>query len=158
MEAPDLEVLEGLLSERLMAVLNTALEPEEPLLRSVFNLIDDSEDPTPRALPAAGILHDEESWNADEILGEAVSKGGRERWKIVLLYPRPTRESGMRGKRGAYTGSKLVIEDLDGWQILAGCPISVDRRTRFAPRDANGELAPLTGYVLEISHEVDYET
>jgi hypothetical protein len=158
MPCPDLEALETLLMDRLLAIQNGGLLPE-PAFRSVFNLIDESEraDPTPRRLPGAGLLHNEEPWNDDEALGPSVSKTGKESWLIVILCDAPARGGGMRGPRGAYAISKLVIDDIEGWQILDGCPVTVNRRVRYAPPAEDGELAPIAGYVLEISFPVDQQ-
>jgi hypothetical protein len=158
--APDLEALESAIATRLMEIDNTSFTPTEPLLRSVFNLIDESlsDDETPRKLPGVGILHESEDWEPDRLLGEAVAQEGRERWQLYVLCDAPNREGGMRGKRGAYNVTKQIIEDMDGWPILAGCPLSIDRRHRYQARNENGELVPIAGYVLEMSHPVYYET
>ncbi len=158
MPAPDLETLEGALTTRLLAIVNTTLTPTEPLLRSAFNLIDEalSNDNTPRRLPGVGIMHEGEPWEENELLGGLVSQQLREQWKLFVLCDSPARDGGIRGKRGAYTVTKLIIEDIDGWQIIDGCPIRIDARRRFAPRDENGELTPTSGYIIDISHPATY--
>lgn len=163
MLAPDLEALEAALTTRLLALVNTAVTPNEPLLRSVFNLIDEanSEDETPHRMPSCGIMHESEPFDANELLGGFITQEGRESWKLVILCDSPKRDGGMRGKRGAYTVSKLVMEgiavDTGTWQIAPGSPIQVDRRNRYSARNENGELLPISGYVLDISHPVIYE-
>jgi hypothetical protein len=154
MQAPDLEALETALGDYLMTLENTAVNPHEPLVRSTFNLLDEAmrTDDTPRRLPGVGIIHQEETMERNRLLGGAVEQEGRESWHLVALCDAPGGGGGVRGKRGAYGVSKQIAEGLDGWEIAPGCPVSVDRRRRYDARDENGELIPLAGYVIEISH------
>jgi hypothetical protein len=158
--APNLEAQELALTSRLLTIVNPALTPAEPALRSVFNLIDEAmaQDETPRRLPGVGIIHDDEPWEANTLLSGGYSQPGREHWKLVVLCEAAKRDGGIRGPRGAYTISGLVIDAVTGgWEIAAGCPVRVDRRHRFSPRDSSGELAPIAGYVIEISHPVYHD-
>jgi hypothetical protein len=159
MAAPDLEALETLITDRLMAIMNPLFVPAEPAIREVFNMVDKPGlgDDTPRRLPCVGLLHEDEPWEDDEVLGVSVSKIGREQWYLLLLCDAPTRGGGMRGKRGAYKLSGLIMDDLEGWQIIAGNPVKVERRVRFEPRNDNGELSPFSGYVIPISFPVDFQ-
>lgn len=159
MQAPDLETLEAALSTQLMTLENAAFDPAEPLVRSTFNLIDEAmrADDSPRRLPGVGIIHQDEVMERNRLLGGYVEQEGRETWHLVVLCDAPAGGGAMRGKRGAYSISKQIVEGLDGWQIATGCPVSVDRRRRCDARDENGELIPLAGYVIEISHPVTIE-
>jgi hypothetical protein len=156
--APDLELLESLLTERIMSLTNTAVTPPEPLARSVFNLIDEaiSDDPTPRRLPGVGIVHEDEQWQPNELLGGSVFQQGREAWHLLVLCDSPTRDGGIRGKRGAYSVTKQIIEGIDGWQIIDGCPIRIEHRQRYKALNEQGELVPIAGYIVAISHPVEY--
>jgi hypothetical protein len=159
----DLEAAESTLTARLLALTNTTLTPPEPLLRSCFNLLDEamSNDDTPRRLPGCGILHDGETYESNELLGGHVAQSGRQRWKLVFVCDAAVRDGGLRGKRGAYTITKLAIEGLvdpdDAWQIAPGIPLQVESRQRYNARDENGELLPIAGYVVEVSHPIYYE-
>src|SRR5207237_7403841 len=139
-------------------LVNTTVSPDEPLVRSVFNLMDEamSNDDTPHQLPGVGIIHNEEPWEDDIVLGAGVSKEGLERWTLVFLCDSVKRGGGLRGSRGAYNGSSLLMDGLNGWEILDGCPVEVERRRRYDARNENGDLIPIAGYVIEIKHPVAY--
>lgn len=156
MSAPDLEAIETALTTRLLAIQNAFVTPTEFAVRSVFNLIDEamSGDDTPHRLPGVGIIHHDESLDVNMLLGGLVEQEGRETWQLVVLCDSPKRDGGIRGKRGAYAVSKLIVENIDGWQVIDGCPIRVDRRSRYNARNEQGELLPISGYVIDISHPV----
>lgn len=159
----DLDAAESALMARLFTLQNTATTPAEPLLRSVFNIMDEamSDDETPRRLPGCGILDDDDAYAGNRLMGGHVAQEGRIKWKLLVLCDAPTRGGGMRGPRGAAKVSKQLIEGIvdpdDGWQISNGVPMQLESRRRYNVRDENGELIPIAGYVVEVSHPTYYE-
>jgi hypothetical protein len=162
--AVDLEALEIAMTERLLAVINPTTG--DPAVRSVFNVVDESmaTDERGHQLPAVGILFSEETWEDNELLGEsdavlgqnAIAKVGRVSWKLFYFVDAAKYGSGMRGPRGAYKGSGLIQDDIDGWQIIDGCPLQVHGRSRYDPRNEDGEFIPLGGIVIDASHEATF--
>lgn len=155
MVSPDLESLEAAISARLLAIENDLVTPAEPLILSTFNLLDEafSNDNTPHKMPAVGILHVDEAWERNQLLGSGnVSQPGREHWKLIYYRAAPKRGEGFRGVRGLYHGSKAIIEELDGWHITDGCPIQIDRRQIYRYIEENGEVLPIAGMTIDLSH------
>lgn len=149
----DLEEVESLVSDRILAIVNPATT--EPVVRSTFNVVDESmsEDPREHPLPAAGLLFKEERWEDDEVLGGGVSKQGRVHFAILLLTQAPKYGGGMRGPRGAYRGSKLIADDITDWEIYPGCLVEVHTRTPYVPRNENDEMVPMAGMLIDASFE-----
>jgi hypothetical protein len=164
-QAFDIDAAENTLMARLKALQNTAITPNERLLRSVFNVEEQAmtDDETPLMLPGCGIAEGDggEQYEDNELLGGHVTQSGRMRWVLMILTDAVTRGGGLKGPRGARTVSKQVVEGLvdpdDGWQISPGIPMQCDRRNRYRARDENGELIPMGGYVVEVSHPVYFE-
>jgi hypothetical protein len=146
-----------------MSLVNTALDPPEPLLRAAYDLVEDSmagdEEPAqPR--PCVGILAEDESWQKNKALGQgAVSKDGIGRLTLILLVDAPKRGGGVKGPRGVDTISQLIFDGLDDatFEVEPGARVSVDSRRRFTARTEDGELAAFAGEVIAVSYPLTYE-
>ena len=161
MNAPDLEAQETALVDLLMSLTNANFDPAEPLIRSTFNMIDEamSDIDTPHGLPTVGLLHRDEMWNDNAILGGGIAQEGHEAWDLTLLCDSPRLDGGMRGKRGAYTISKQIMDGLSGQELIpdSGMYIEPTSRRRYTARNEQGELVPLAGYVISIKFAVQNE-
>lgn len=161
MDAPDLEAQETALAALLMSLTNVNFDPAEPLIRSTFNMIDEAmaDDDTPRPLATVGLLHRDETWEDNELLGGGIAQAGHEEWDLTLLCDAPRRDGGVRGKRGAYTISKQIMDGLSGQELIPGSGMYVTptSRRRYTARNEQGELVPLAGYVISLKFAVQNE-
>lgn len=154
--APDIDAMADRLSEYVLSLRNTAVDPDEPLVLEVFDVVDNAmhSDNAPHQSPRLGLLHDGITFPVNTILSGGFSQEGTSLWRMILLCDSPERLQGMRGPRGARTITKQLIDAINGWTIdeEGECPLSVITMMRYMPSEE--QLRDECGYYLEVSHPV----
>lgn len=164
MPSLDLDAASARLETYILSLQNDRVTPPGPLVRSVFDLVDDAmrNDNIAHPLPAVGIIHDDEALTINDVLGEGFSQRGTGTWVFVLMCDSPVRGQGMRGPRGAMTISGILKDALNDFPVDGeadednpnggACRLSVIRRKRFAPDEA--DVKAVCGYSLVATHPI----
>jgi len=160
MKAPDIDAMEDRIVARLIGLTNEFVAPTEPLVRDVFLLDDErmENDNFVHPLPSVGVLHDDEPWKGNDVLGGGYASEGNERWFLLVMCDSPKRGQGMRGPRGARSIAGQIMDSFNGWPVDAEdgkCPMETRQRKRFLPREA-GFMASC-GYILILENPVSID-
>jgi len=158
MIAFDLDAAAQRLEIYILSLRNTAIDPDEPLALSVFDMVDEAMGTDNKAHPmtAVGMIHHDEGCDANKVLGGGYETEGVSVWSFIILC------RAMRGPRGAMTVSGLLKDGLNNFHVDGprdeesgtggACPLSVIRRKRFVPQKEF--VKAVCGYELIATHPV----